>query len=106
LPWARQTALARRLRSILRPQPQPKEFCCQYDASLDGELPFRDLTSVRPIVELLRDLWVSDVVFKRAQGFAPWNGIMERLRSRERYYAAWFTVTPELQARLVGKATT
>ena len=104
LTWARQTALARRLRSILRRQPE--EFCCRYDASLNGELPFRDLTSVRPIVELLRDLGVSDVVFKHAQGVVPWNGIMERLRSRERYYAAWFTVTPELQARLVGKATT
>jgi ubiquinone/menaquinone biosynthesis C-methylase UbiE len=101
--WARQTALARRLRSILRRQPE--EFCCHYDTSLDGELPFRDLSSVRPIVELLRDLGVSDVVFNSAQGVAPRNGIMERLRSRERYYAAWFTVPPELQARLVSKAT-
>ena len=89
---------------ILRPQPE--EYCCHYDASLSGEFPFRDLTSVRPIVELLRDLGVSDVVIEYAQGVAPWNGIMERVRSRERYYAAWFTVTPELQARLVGKATT
>jgi ubiquinone/menaquinone biosynthesis C-methylase UbiE len=105
LAWARHTALGRRLRSILRPQ-QPNEFCCHYDTSLDGELPFRDLTSVDPIVALLRDIGVSDVVFKWSQEVAPWNGIMERLRSRERYYAAWFTVTPELQARLGGKGTT
>jgi ubiquinone/menaquinone biosynthesis C-methylase UbiE len=105
---ARQSAFARRLRSILRPQPeesQPEEEGCQYDASIDGELPFRDLTSVRPIVELLRDLGVSDVEFEHAQGVAPWNSFMERLQSRERYYAAWFTVTPELKARLGGKAT-
>jgi ubiquinone/menaquinone biosynthesis C-methylase UbiE len=103
LVWARQTALARRLRSTLRQK--PKEHCCHYDASLNSELPFRDLTSVRPIEELLRDLGISDVVFKSAQGAAPRNGILERLRSRERYYVAWFTVTPELHARIVGKAT-
>jgi ubiquinone/menaquinone biosynthesis C-methylase UbiE len=102
LTWASQTALGRRLRSILRPQPEE----CHYDASLVGELPFRELTSVRPIVELLRDLGVSDVQFEHAPGLAPWGSIMERLRSRERYYVAWFTVTPEIQARLVGKATT
>lgn len=103
LAWARETALARRLRSTL-PQ-KPKEHCCHYEESLNGELPFRDLTSVRPIEELLRKLGVSDVVFQSAQGAAPWNGILARLRSRERYYTAWFTVTPELHARLVGKPT-
>lgn len=103
LNWARQTAPARRLRSILRAQPE--EYCCHYDTSLNGELPFRDLASVRPIVELLRDLGVADVVFKYEQGVAPWNGIMAKLRSRERYYSAWFKVTPELKERLERKAT-
>ena len=47
LTWARQTALARRLR---RSCAAARKACCRYDASLDGELHSR-LTSVRPIVE-------------------------------------------------------
>lgn len=104
LAWARRTALARRLRSTRRQKPH--EHCCQYDASLNDELPFRDLSSVRPIEDLLRGMGISDVVFQSAQGAAPWNGILRRLRPRERYYSAWFTVTPELHARLAGQRAT